>query len=223
MALSRWLKRLRWRRKIASGPLRTLYEQPAVSTRASFSKCKWLVLDCEMTGLSPSQDAILSIGWVLINDGFIEYASGRHVLCHASENVGDSVTIHGLSDRQIAGASSISQALSLLAKDLNGAVAVFHHAHLDLAFLQRAAMACFSCPLPFQYVDTMAIEKRRLDRQGKAGSLQLSLCRDRYGLPHSHAHNALSDAMATAELLCAQVSAMGGLDTQMSSLGCRWS
>jgi len=52
--------------------------------------------------------------------------------------------------------------------------------------------------------------------------LQLGLCRDRYGLPHSHAHNALSDAIATAELLIAQASALSGLQTTYGSLGSRW-
>lgn len=224
MALSRFLKQLRWRKKItASGPLSRLYEQPAWSSRTPFSELKILAVDCEMTGLNPKQDALLSIGWVVIQDGFIEYSSGRHVLCHATEDVGESVTIHGLSDRQIAGASSVSQALSLLMKDLSDSVAVFHHAHLDVEFLQRAAVSSFGCPLSFQYIDTMAIEKRRLDRQGKAGSLQLSLCRDRYALPHSHAHNALSDAIATAELLIAQITAMDGMKTSYGQLGSRWS
>ena len=224
MALSRFFKRLRWRKKIAaSGPLSTLYSQTAWPSRTPFSELKVLAVDCEMTGLNPKQDALLSIGWVVIRNGFIEYSSGRHVLCHATENVGESVTIHGLSDRQIAGASSVSQALSLLLKDLSDSVAVFHHAHLDIEFLQRAAISTFGCPLSFQYIDTMAIEKRRLDRQGKAGSLQLGLCRDRYILPHSHAHNALSDAIATAELLIAQVTAMDGLKTEYGRFSPRWS
>ena len=222
MALSREIKKLRWRKKIASGPLSALFSSEVVSPISSFSRCRWLVADCEMTGLSPQKDAILSIGWVVIEDGFIEYVSGRHVLCHAVEDVGDSVTIHGLSDRKIAGAQSVSQALSLLAKDLAGSIAVFHHAYLDLAFLQKASMACFGCPLSFQYVDTMAIEKRRMERQGTTGSLQLDKCRERYNLPKAHAHNALSDALATAELLVSQVTAMDGLKTSAKQLGVRW-
>lgn len=223
MALSRLIKRLRWRKKIAaSGVLSQLYEQTAWPSKTPFSELKILAIDCEMTGLNPKQDALLSIGWVTIQNGFIDYASGKHVLCHASEDVGESITIHGLSDRQIAGASSVSQALSLLIKDLSESVAVFHHAHLDLEFLQVAALSTFGCPLSFQYIDTMAIEKRRLDRQGRAGSLQLGLCRDRYGLPHSHAHNALSDAIATAELLIAQATALDGLQTAYGSFGSRW-
>jgi DNA polymerase-3 subunit epsilon len=223
MALSRLIKRLRWRKKIAaSGVVSQLYEQTAWPSKTPFSELKILAVDCEMTGLNPKQDELLSIGWVAIQNGFIDYSSGKHVLCHASEDVGESVTIHGLSDRQIAGASSVSQALSLLIKDLSDSVAVFHHAHLDLEFLQAAARSTFGCPLSFQYIDTMAIEKRRLDRQGRTGSLQLGLCRDRYGLPHSHAHNALSDAIATAELLIAQASALSGLQTTYGSLGSRW-
>jgi DNA polymerase-3 subunit epsilon len=39
--------------------------------------------------------------------------------------------------------------------------------------------------------------------------LTLAKCRERYHLPSYSNHNALSDAMATAELLLAQITAMG--------------
>ena len=67
-------------------------------------------------------------------------------------------------------------------------------------------MENFQCPLLFPYVDTMAIEKRRLHLQGKTKGLRLSQCRERYGLGSGSQHNALADAQATAELLLAQAS-----------------
>jgi DNA polymerase-3 subunit epsilon len=97
----------------------------------------------------------------------------------------------------------------LLMKQIPGAVLVFHHASLDMRFLQKATIENFRCPLQFSFVDTMSIEKRRLHLQGKSMSLRLGQCRQRYGLPEGSQHDALADAQATAELFLAQASYLG--------------
>ena len=51
----------------------------------------------------------------------------------------------------------------------------------------------------------MALEEIRLQRQGKRNGLHLGDCRTRYYLPEYAAHNALIDAVATAELFLAQM------------------
>jgi DNA polymerase-3 subunit epsilon len=205
MGLFDYYQRIKWGKIARSTPLAELYSSPSVSLNEKVQDIDWLVVDCEMTGLDPAKNSLLSIGWVSIRQGEIDYASRRHILLHSQDNVGDSAIIHGLLDRQIAGASSASKALSVLSAELANSVAVFHHAHLDVAFLQRASMTVFRCPVRFQYVDTLAIEKRRLDRQGKLGRLQLAACRERYGLPAALEHNAMTDAIATAELFLAQL------------------
>ncbi len=196
--------RWKWGKAAARTPFKGLYQRTLPKLRKSCAEQDFLVVDCEMSGLNPARDSLLSIGWVRIRQMQIDYGSRRHVLMHSPQAVGDSVVIHGLSDQQLAGAASASKALSLLAHQAEDTVLVFHHAVLDLAFLQRCARQTFACPMPLAYVDTMLIEKRRLDRQGKSASLQLNLCRDRYGLPPAFAHNAMSDAVATAELFLAQ-------------------
>ena len=96
--------------------------------------------------------------------------------------------------------------LMLLMKQIPGAVLVFHHAYLDMRFLQKATVEIFRCPLMFSYIDTMVIEKKRIHLQGKTLGLRLTQCRERYGLPIRNQHNALEDAQAAAELLLAQAS-----------------
>lgn len=73
----------------------------------------------------------------------------------------------------------------------------------------------------------MEIERRALRaRQGllgrlfntKLGSLRLSDTRERYSLPLYQNHNALTDALATAELLQAQLSYHYRLDTPLSEI-----
>lgn len=203
-------------------PLQPLYEQAIIAPSQSFNNTRFLVIDCEMSGLDAASCQLLSIGWVVIEHSRILGASGRHVLVHADRGAGDSSKIHGLFDSRLAGANSAAAVLMLLVKHMQGAVLVFHHAGLDRRFLQKASLENFRCPLLFPYIDTLEIEKRRLHIQGKTAGLRLSQCRERYGLPPVGQHNALADAQATAELLLAQASYLGrGSELKLSQLGLR--
>ena len=195
--------------KAVATPLQPLYQQPCIWPSQLFLDTRFLVLDCEMSGLNPKKNQLLSIGWVMIEQGRIVNASAKHLLIHADRGAGESSKIHGLLDSNLAGASSVAAVLLLLMKQMPGVVLVFHHASLDMHFLQKATIENFRCPLLFSYVDTMAIEKRRIHLQGKAMALRLAQCRDRYGLPAGSQHNALADAQATAELFLAQASYLG--------------
>lgn len=205
----------RWRhhKKAAATPMQTLYQQPCIQASRLFSDTQFLVIDCEMSGLNPKKSQLLSVGWVTIEHGRIVNASARHLLIHADRGAGESSKIHGLLDSNLAGATSVAAVLMLLIKQMSGAVLVFHHASLDMRFLQKAALENFRCPLVFSYVDTMRIEKQRLHKPGiSAGmnmGLRLSQCRARYGLTAGNQHNALADAHATAELFLAQASYLG--------------
>lgn len=197
-----------WRlKKRANGTsVQPLFDQPYIEASQAFMSTRFLVLDCEMSGLNVKTCQLLSLGWVVIEQGRIVNASGKHLLVHAETGTGDSSKIHGLLDSNIAGAKSVAVVLMLLIQQMQDAVLVCHHAPLDIRFLQKAAIENFRCPLLFPFIDTMKIEKKRMHHRGGAIGLRLSQCRERYGLASSHQHNALADAQATAELLLAQVS-----------------
>ena len=199
----------RYHKKATGTPLLGLYQQPCIQPSQLFSATRFLVIDCEMSGLDVKKSQLLSVGWVMIEQGRIVNASAKHLLIHADRGAGESSKIHGLLDINLAGATSAAAVLMLLMKQIPGAVLVFHHASLDMRFLQKATIENFRCPLLFSYVDTMRIEKRRMHLQGKAMGLRLAQCRSRYGLPTGSQHNALADAQATAELFLAQASYLG--------------
>jgi DNA polymerase-3 subunit epsilon len=197
---------LRFHKRAIGSPVQPLYEQSLTKRSQALLSTRFLVLDCEMSGLDVGRSQLLSVGWVMIEHGRIINSSGRHLLIHAEQGTGDSSRIHGLLDSNIAGAKSAAAVLALLIKQMQDAVLVFHHAPLDIRFLQKAAIDNFRCPLLFTYIDTMEIEKRRLHIQGKTMGLRLAQCRERYGLVTGQQHNALADAVATAELFLAQAS-----------------
>jgi DNA polymerase-3 subunit epsilon len=165
-----------------------------------------IAADLETTGLDAANDQIVAIGWVQLDRGRIVMGSSRHVLIRPEQSVGASATIHELLDREVAGGESLGTGLEMLFEAARDRIWIFHHAGLDVAFLREACAQWSSVVPPFLVLDTMRIEfqrRRRRETPVKQGDLQLGHLRQVYGLPRYTAHNALIDAVATAELLLA--------------------
>jgi DNA polymerase-3 subunit epsilon len=192
------------------------YQQACLGLLAlPISEAPLLALDLEMTGLDAKKDQIISIGIIPIIKGRIELSKGQHKLIKIAGSVGQSATIHGVVDNDLAQALSLSDALKWLFKEATGSLLVAHHAPLDLSFIEHALLKENSKKCRLFAIDTLHIEHQRLLRKQlmiKEGELRLSSCRSRYNLPYYEGHNALIDALACAELLLAQVSKMGGLN-----------
>ena len=163
-------------------------------------------VDLEMTGLDARQNQIIAIGWTLLDNGRISLASNRHLLINAQQSVGHSAAIHELLDQDVAEGVPLETGLETLFEAAMGRVWVFHHAGLDVAFLQRACVAWAGITVPFMVLDTMQMEltmRKRRNIPVHSGDLKLAKLRESYNLPDYTAHNALIDACATAELLLA--------------------
>ncbi|MDX2417739.1 MAG: exonuclease domain-containing protein [Xanthomonadales bacterium] len=163
-------------------------------------------VDLELTGLDPGENQIIAIGWTQVDQGRIRFGSNQHIMVNAEQSVGHSAAIHELMDSDVAKGIPLETGLQALFEAAVGRVWLFHHAGLDVAFLQQACLAWAGVTPPFAVLDTMQMElvlKKRRDQPIKPGDLQLSTLRSRYNLPRYTAHNALIDACATAELMLA--------------------
>ena len=163
-------------------------------------------VDLEMTGLDATQNQIIAIGWTCVDHGHISMASNRHILINAEQSVGHSAAIHELMDKDVATGMPLEAGLEALFEAAQGRVWVFHHASLDVAFLQQACNAWADVVMPFMVLDTMQMEltmRKRRNLPVHHGDLKLAKLRENYNLPGYTAHNALIDACATAELLLA--------------------
>ena len=130
----------------------------------------------------------------------------RHLLINADQSVGSSAAIHEMLDSEVAEGIELESGLEALFEAAIGRAWVFHHAGLDVSFLQQACMNWAGIVPPFVVLDTMQIElaqRKRREVPVKHGDLQLGRLRSDYHLPRYTAHNALIDAFATAELLLA--------------------
>lgn len=168
-------------------------------------------VDLELTGLDVKQNQIIAIGWTLIDHGKIQLGSNRHILINAQQSVGASAAIHELTDSEIANGIPIEEGLQALFESARKRVWLFHHARLDVAFLQQACLAWAAVRPPMVVLDTMQMElalRKRRDLPVSHGDLQLGRLRRSYKLPRYTSHHALIDAGATAELLLAIASRM---------------
>jgi len=204
-----WLARLRRKRlrdRAQSQVMRDYLDAQWPDGARPWQQADMLALDLETTGLDARSHEIVSFGWVLIEQGRILLDSCRHLIVQADIPMNQSAVIHGIFDSHMDEGVLLEHALSKLLEELKGRVLVLHHAPMDLGFLQQACLEFHGVKLVVPVIDTMALEQRRLRRRDipiKPGMLRLGEIRERYGLCQYRAHNALTDAMATAELLLA--------------------
>ena len=209
LALQYWLAR----RRNPTAALGRYLDTPPPHLNQDFREASYLAVDLEMSALKPQEGEILSIGYVPIKDNAVVLKGARHLLLRSRQGVGQSATIHGLHDRDLAAGMEPEAALEEWLGDQAGKVLIAHHARLDLRYLNYYCQTLFGSKVPMLHLDTMRLERQRLDLQGQAlknSSLRLDSCRQRYKLPRYRAHNALTDAVATAELFLAQASHIAG-------------
>ena len=197
-------KRWRWRRldrTLSASGVEHGLPNPALRVDAA----PLLAIDLEMTGLDSRTEVIVSIGWVPVDNGAVDLSGGCEVGLEPdpSRPVGDSATIHGIRDCDRAGGQASKAALQALLQAVAGRVAVFHHAPLDTAFLDRALRREFGFGWRIPWIDTLDwFRRRQLGRghEAPAGSTRLEAVRDHFGMDARSAHNALDDAIACAEV-----------------------
>lgn len=207
--LQRWRHARRCRRQAGAcaNPVlsRYLAECAAIHAR-TIADTPLIAADLELTGLDKSRDHIVALGWTLIDQGRIHMGSSRHLLVASGKSVGSSAVIHELMDSDLVEGADLDSALEALFTAAAGRIWVFHHAGLDVSFLRKACLRWAGVAPGFMVLDTLRIEyrlRRRREVPVRQGDLQLPRIRGVYGLPGYTAHNALTDAMATAELMLA--------------------
>ena len=218
LKFKQWLQR--WRNRFEhiqiDAKLQEVWQNTELSLKQNWQNLEYLIVDTETSSLDVNDGELLSIGWVTIKNGDIQISDARHFyikgLMANSESVGDSAAIHQIRDCELKNGIYIEEAIFTFLEACRNKILVFHHAGLDLAFLNKHISRIMGAPLLIPHIDTLLLEKAKLSRQKdvlKKQDLTLGSCRERYGLPIYPAHNALNDALATAELLQAQIQHKG--------------
>lgn len=189
------------------GPLRQYLSVPFVAPDSDIRQVKYTTLDFETTGLDPRKDELLSFGTVDIDCMGIILGTAQHELIKPKGRIPEaSVILHEITDDQAAEGLTIEQAVTILLKRLAGKVLLAHYAHLELGFLDLACRRLYGQGFLIPAVDTLVLGRLWIERRNfllLQSDLKLAALRKRFALPRYKTHNALSDAIATAELFLA--------------------
>lgn len=209
--------------------IRRYYQTPVASGDTPLSEVEFVALDFETTGLNPQKDEIISIGLVPFTLSRIRCRESAHWIINPNRPLNEeSVVIHGITDSEVENAPDLLNILGQVLNALAGKIVVVHYQHIERSFMNQALLSRLDEGIHFPLIDTMAIESaiQQRDCGGwlnrlrgiRPGSVRLAKARQRYGLPVYQPHHALTDALATAELLQAQIAYHFSPDTPLDTI-----
>ncbi len=190
---------------------------PRPDEQISWRAVPYTVLDIETTGLDARRDAVLSIGLVEIEEGRIRLDKRWYTLVRPPDDMvvpAESIRIHGLLREDVAGAPSFAEILPDLLCRLAGHVLVVHYSAIDVRFLSRTLEETWGVKLRGPAIDTMLLGQAlhhyanisgQESANGAGAPTALRVLAESAGVPIHAQHNALSDALTTAQLFLAQV------------------
>lgn len=202
-------KRKRLLKKVPKGPLHDFLSVPFPALTTPMAELPILAVDFETTGLNSKSDKLLSVGFVTLDKEEIKLKSSYHQIIKTKVRLEESnVIIHQITDEQKEQGQPLDVVVEKLLKALAGKVMLVHFARIERQFLQQACLELYGFAPDFPMIDTLVVAKRQLDKRDVAydpSELRLAYLRNQFELPDHHGHDALNDAIATAELLLAQM------------------
>jgi DNA polymerase III epsilon subunit-like protein len=156
------------------------------------------VFDCETTGTDTTRDEIVSLALIQLDPDGAETGRYTRLVRPTRAIPAEATAVHGISAEDVAAAPSFADIAFELRARLGDSAFVAHNVGFDLPMLQHAfervgivyAPEATACTLEaFRLLEPLA-DNHRLQ----------SIC-ERRGIALDDAHEALSDVLATAELL----------------------
>lgn len=209
--------RLPWLRRQATPEHVRVYEAgPWPDPRTYWRDVRYVVLDVETSGLDDRRDVLLAIGLVEIEQGRVQLARRWYSLVRPPAGVlvgAQSIRVHGLMRAELADAPPVDAVLPTLLERLAQSVLVVHVSRIDVGFINRALDLCYSTRLRGPVLDTarlaMTLHQNaqllgEVSPDMPAPAIQLRALASSFDLPVYAQHDALNDALTTAQLFLAQ-------------------
>jgi DNA polymerase-3 subunit epsilon len=182
--------------------------------RIPWQQGSWCAVDLELTGLDPRRDQIISFGAIPIDAGRVQLGRAVSSLVRPTRELDEAaIRVHGIRAVDLEGVPLLADAIagdSGLIRALTGRILVFHVAAIDRPFLTRA-FGELGVRLRGPVVDTEVLGRLwlyerdgRLRRHLGLGELAAAL-----GLPLERPHDALADALTTAQAFIALAAHLG--------------
>lgn len=178
---------------------------PLPRGRTPWRQASWCALDFELTGLDPHEDEIISFGAIPIEGGRLQLSKAASALVRPTREIGEAtIPVHGIRAIDLASAGRLSETIGLLLLAITGRVLVVHTAAVERTFLGRALREK-GLRLRGPVVDTEVLGRLWLhERDGELRRrLGLGELAGALGLPADRPHDALGDALTTAQVFIA--------------------
>jgi len=169
-------------------------------------------LDIETGGLDAKRDPVIAVGMLPVRGGILKLGEAYQTLIRPEagrEIKPESVRAHQLLKRDLSAAPPLAEVLAQVDRRIREGALLVHFQAIDVQFLKQGySRFGLKWPRP-PVVDTVELilkldRKTRFVRPADAPadvpSTNLTETRRRLGLPDYQAHDALTDAIATAEL-----------------------
>ena len=173
------------------------------SARAPWRSGEFVALDFELTGLDRTRDEIISFGAVPVSGGRVQLGDAiyREVKPRVGPSAG-SIKVHGLRSKDLANAPPLPMVANDLSSALSGRYLLTWVADVEIGFLRSV----FGKPQwwwrrrTIDVVDLVRAHARQERPSSTSAGGGLSAAAERYGVPTEDPHDALNDALMTAEL-----------------------
>jgi DNA polymerase-3 subunit epsilon len=200
--------------------LKTYYAAGVVAGNTPIDQVPLMALDIETTGLNPNVDGIVSVGMIPMTTKIIQASCSQHWVINPNVPLVDAtVALHGITHSKVKNAPTFEAVLSDILQMMAGHVMVVHCRAIERSFINHALKRILNETIEIPMIDTMELEARLYrkpvssswllnffkNKNIKPVSIRLAQSRTRYGLPFYAPHHAVTDALATAELLQAQL------------------
>ena len=181
------------------------------------SDAQLTALDFELDGLRRGAH-VLQAGWVELCNGTIDLGTSRRIDIRSLRQLDDeAVAIHGIGEQRARNGAALREIVELFLREFSGKIIVAHGADVEREVIKRISKAVFGVTIPVRIICTLGLERKLQPDLPGPDAYRLATTRERYNLPMHDQHDALADAIASAELLLAQLSRMPP-DTRLGAI-----
>jgi DNA polymerase-3 subunit epsilon len=173
--------------------------------RMPWRAASYCAVDLELSGLDPKRDEIVSFGAIPIEDGRVQLSAAVHGRVRPLRTMSEAaIRVHGMRAADLAAAPPLDVAIDPLLAIMAGRIPVVHVAAIERGFL-RPALRRQGVRLRGPMIDTSVLGLIWLhERDGHAPRrTSLTELAAALGLPAHHPHDAVGDALTTAQAFVA--------------------
>ena len=159
---------------------------------------RMVVVDVEASGLDPYRDRLISVGAVAVEDGLVLPAQCfEAVLRQDSASLHDNIVVHRIGGSAQRGGRDPAEALVDFLAFAGKDPLIAFHSDFDRVLIERAARAALGVKPENAWLDLAVLAPALLGPRARSLDDWLEL----FGIENDRRHDALADAVATAQLL----------------------